>query len=73
MPSYSKHAIERMQQRRIGERDVELALSRPIGQPLAGRGGTMWIRGPATGGPILKVLVRAADPEFVITTVWEDV
>lgn len=61
-----------MAQRGVFEEDVRVALSRRIGQPVPGKGGTMWVRGHAPGGRILKVLVRAAEPEYVITVAWEE-
>jgi hypothetical protein len=66
----SSHAKERMAQRGINPADVAAALGRRIGQPQPGQPGTIWIRGYAAGGRILKVCVRASDEEFVITAVW---
>lgn len=71
MIRFSEHARQRMHQRGITEQDVAQALARPIGAPVPGRGPTVWIRGHAVGGRILKVLVRAADRRYVITAVWE--
>lgn len=67
----STHAQERMAQRGITSADVEAALSRRIGQPGAGQPGTIWVRGYAAGGSILKVCVRASDEKYVITAAWE--
>ena len=72
MAKFSDHARERMEQRGVFDEDVERALARPLGAPLSGKGGTMWIRGHAPGGRILKVLVRAAEPDYVVTVAWEE-
>lgn len=61
-----------MEQRGVFEKEVERALARRIGEPLPGKGGTIWIRGHAPGGRILKILVRAAEPDYVVTVVWEE-
>ena len=58
-------------QRGITENDLEWALRRQTGQPQAGEPGTIWIRGFASGGRILKVCVRVADRDFVITAAWQ--
>ena len=71
-PRYAPHAVKRMQQRGIAEADVEMALRRRIGQPGPGQPGTMWIRGHAVGGRILKVAVFTTDTLFVQTAVWAD-
>jgi hypothetical protein len=70
VPTYSDHALRKMAQRRITKLDVESALRRPTGAPTPGQPGTMWIRGYAAGGRILKVCVRATDPDYVITAAW---
>ncbi len=59
-----------MAERGAAEEDVELALRHPIGDPAQGSPGTLWIEGHAVGGRILRVCVRAADPEYVITLAW---
>ena len=69
---YSRHAREQMLLRGVSEADVEQALTHPHGPPEAGQPGTVWIRGFAVGGRILKVAVRALDREFVITVAWPD-
>lgn len=72
-PEYSRHARRRMQQRQITELDVEQALRQRVGNPRPGQPGTIWIRGYAIGGRILKVCVRTADHEYVVTAAWPDV
>ena len=72
-PEYSAHARRRMQSRAITETDVEQALNRRIGHPSPGEPGTVWIRGFAGGGRILKVCVRTADHGYVVTAAWPDV
>jgi hypothetical protein len=69
---YSDHARRQMAKRAVTEVDVELALRHPIGQPTPGEPGTIWIRGFAVGGRILKVCVRTDDHEYVITVAWAD-
>lgn len=69
-PEYSAHARRRMQSRAITEIDVERALRHRIGDPAPGEPGTIWIRGYAVGGRILKVCVRTADQEYVVTAAW---
>jgi hypothetical protein len=59
-----------MAQRGITEEDVEAALSRRVGHPSPGEPGTIWIRGYGAGSRILKVCVRMADQDFVITAAW---
>jgi hypothetical protein len=59
-----------MLQRGISEADVERALSLQIGHPEPGEPGSMWVRGHAVGGRILKVCVRTDDRNYVITAVW---
>ncbi len=68
---FTTHALKvRMPRRGITPRDVELALQRPIGVPLPGQPGTIWIQGYAQDGRILKVCVSMADKEHVITAAW---
>lgn len=71
-PIYSVHALEQMEARGITRHDVETALNRPIGNPLPGQPGSIWIRGHSAGGRILKVCVRMDDKSFVITAAWPD-
>jgi len=61
-----------MQDRGITERDVEMALRHRIGQPGPAQPGSLWLRGYAVGGRILKVCVRSTDDEYVITAAWPD-
>jgi len=68
--TYGKHARERMEERDVTEQDIEQALSRQIGNPEPGEPGSIWIRGYAAGGRILKVCVRADDTRCVITVAW---
>ena len=70
MAEYSRHAEEKMEGRGVAKADVETALRRPIGDPEPGQPGTIWIRGHAPGGRILKVCVRVAEQDFVITAAW---
>lgn len=67
---YSQHARDQMAKRGITETDVEMALRHPIGSPLPGEPGTIWIKGHAPAGRILKVCVRLTDRDFVITAAW---
>jgi hypothetical protein len=61
-----------MAKRAITEGDVERALRMRIGAPTPGEPGTIWVWGYAVGGRTLKVCVRTADQEFVITAAWPD-
>ncbi len=67
---YSNHALRRLAQRGITQDDVEWALKRQL-DPFPGQTGTVWLRGAAGGGRILKVCVPLHDHHFVITAVWE--
>ena len=67
---YANHAEDRLRERGITKADVEWALRHRIGNPDAGEPGTVWIRGYAVGGRIVKVCVRADDHYYVITAVW---
>jgi hypothetical protein len=67
---YSSHALNRMKARRITPEDVEWALRHPIGEPGPGEPGSVWIRGHAVGGRILKVCVLVDDHDYVITLAW---
>jgi len=72
MPRFSRHAEKQMAKRRITHADVELALAHKVGQPGPGQSGSIWIRGYAAGGRILKVCVQATDQDYVITAAWPD-
>jgi len=61
-----------MAKRAVTEADVDRALRQRIGQPGPGAPGTLWIKGFAVGGRILKVCVPIADQDFVITVAWPD-
>jgi hypothetical protein len=61
-----------MVEREITEADVESALSRPSGDPTPGQPGTIWLWGYAASSRILKVCVRTADQEYVITAAWPE-
>jgi len=67
---YAKHAMDRAEEREFTKEDVEWALRHPIGDPLPGQPGSIWIRGYAVGGRIIKVCVRTDDREYVITAAW---
>lgn len=69
---YSHHAQQQMAKRLITDHDVEQALRMTIGHPNPGEPGTIWIRGYAAGGRVLKVCVRTADQEYVVTAAWPD-
>lgn len=69
---YSDHARGKMHQRHVTEKDVELALRRTAGGPEPGQPGTIWIRGLAVGGRVLRVCVRTADQTYVVTIAWPD-
>lgn len=61
-----------MQERSITEQDVEAALRRPAGPPSPGaRPDTVVLRGYASGGGTLKVVVAANDPTLVVSVFWE--
>jgi len=66
----SAHARKRLLERGITEHDLTSALSRRIGAPGPGEPGTLWIRGYAAGGRILRVCVDAADQTRIITAAW---
>jgi uncharacterized protein DUF4258 len=68
--TYSRHAEERLAQRRITKADVEWALRHPIDNPTPGQPGSVWIWGHAVGGRTLKVCVATSDRNRVITAVW---
>ncbi|MGH8895646.1 MAG: DUF4258 domain-containing protein [Egibacteraceae bacterium] len=68
----SQHALDRLRERGILEDDVRWALARRIGRSEPGQPGSVWIRGYASGGRILKVCVRQDDESRVITAVWPD-
>lgn len=68
---FDKHAEDRMASRQVTPEDVEWALRRPVGDPISGHPGSLWIRGYAAGGRILKVCVSAADRNYIKTVVWE--
>lgn len=68
----SGHARLQMGRRRVTEEDVSQALAKQIGSPVPGQPGSLWIRGYAVGGRILKVCVEAADRTQVITVAWPD-
>lgn len=66
---YTRHARERMKDRRVTETDVNAALSREI-RRTAGEPGTIWIWGYA-GSRVLKVC-RQATEDLVRTVAWGD-
>ena len=57
---------------RLARTDVEQALRQRVGPPSPGQPGTIWIRGFAIGGRMLKVCVRTAEQDFVVTAAWPD-
>ena len=61
-----------MVKRAVTDADLEQALRHRVGNPTPGEPGTIWIRGVAVGGRILKVCVRTTDHDFVITVAWPD-
>jgi hypothetical protein len=65
------HARSRLRKRSITEDHVREALHRRNGSMPGSRPDTVIIRGWA-GGRILKVVVSAADPEVIVTAMWED-
>jgi hypothetical protein len=67
--NFSRHALEKMEERGITREEVEAALARPAGLPTPGQPGSIWIWGHA-GSRILKVCVRVNDRQFVITAAW---
>lgn len=68
--SYTRHAREQMERRQITPGDVESALRRQTGNPEPGLPGTIWIRGMAAGGRILRVCVGVENRYHVITAAW---
>ena len=68
--SYTRHARAQMARRLITASDVESALRRPTGSPEPGLPGTIWIRGMAEGGRILRVCVSVENRYHVITAAW---
>ena len=60
-----------MEARGILEPDLEWALQHGI-ERTPGQPGSIWIKGYAPGGRILKVCVRINDPTYVITAAWPD-
>jgi Domain of unknown function (DUF4258) len=67
--TYSTHARERMEERGVSERDVELALRRQV-QTRPGDPGTLWIDGYGTRDRVIPVNVQTADRTFIITVGW---
>ena len=61
-----------MAKRAITEADVERALRQRIGSPSPGDPGTIWLRGFAVGGRILKLCVPIDDQTFIISLAWPD-
>ncbi len=68
--TYSNHARDMMEEREVTDKDVESALARQIGSPSPGQPGSVWIRGHAIGGRVLKVCVPANDHTYIITVAW---
>ncbi len=68
-PTLTRHARQRMAERRISEHDITSALRRPSSPPRAADSGKTWVFGYATGGRILKVLLTA-DGSKVVTAAW---
>jgi uncharacterized DUF497 family protein len=71
---YSRHAIEQMAERAISAHEVEEAVANPEttytqSKPDDDR---LIILGTTAMGRRLKVVLRAADPDFVITTADRD-
>jgi hypothetical protein len=66
---YSKHAEQRMAERRISRDDVEAALSHRTGTPKPGDIGRVVVFGYAPGRRILKVVLTS--DEQVVVSVME--
>jgi hypothetical protein len=67
----SRHAAQRLSERGIALEDVEAVCKRPEGDPLPGSSsGSLVIVGTVLAGR-LKVVLSAADPNFVISAYWE--
>jgi len=60
-----------MEERCITESDVINALNRRIGDPLPGKSGTIVIRGHASGGRIIRIVLGAHDKNNIITVFEE--
>jgi dienelactone hydrolase len=56
-----------MNERGISDDDVEMAMRRQIDQRPGTRPGTLVVTGFCVGGATIKVVVPAADREYVIT------
>jgi hypothetical protein len=65
MPTYSAHALRRMQERTITEDEVTTALRRQSGSPAAGDNGNI-VRFGHSGSRILKI-VLSADEQTVVS------
>jgi hypothetical protein len=59
-----------MAKRGITEHDVEMALNRPIGDPLPGDLGKIRIDGRASNDRVLSVVCPANSAEVVVVTVY---
>ena len=64
------HAEDRLAERGITMEDIQLALSRPTGQPQPGTSQTTATVGYASGGRRLKVVRSAADTDLVVSAYW---
>lgn len=58
-----------MEERGISRLDIEQALAHQI-ETMPGQPGSIWIKGYAAGGRILKVCVNIHDHSQVITAAW---
>lgn len=70
---YSRHAIEQMAERTIAAHEVEEAVANPKATYTQSRpDGDRVVLGTTAAGRRRKVVLRAADPDFVITTTDRD-
>jgi uncharacterized protein DUF4258 len=71
---YSRHATEQMAERTIAAHEVEEAVANPETTYTQRRpdGDRLVVLGITVAGRRLKVVLRAADPDFVITTADRD-
>lgn len=65
MPSFSRHARKRMDERKITETEVLAALSRRQGPPRAGDNGRIVVFGYGRGTRILKMVLSPDEQEIV--------
>ncbi len=65
MPTFSRHARKRMEERKITEDEVLTALKRRSGPPRPGDNGRLVVFGYGRGSRILKIVLTADEQEIV--------